>query len=158
MPECRRGPIIGGASCPRPPFWEFATRLCGLGQDDSKIDFTTAQRAIWKSVDRRIALTVEEGEAYRALTGKAPWKAGSKVPPFICMTLCRGGGSPTGPIRSAGLGADGNVSGPDHSPAEPGATGAAGVCGGVVCRKKDSCPSSKGPGGRASPGISGADS
>jgi hypothetical protein len=81
-----------GALAPRIPFWDFATRICGLGQPDSKVQFMVAQRAIWKSVDRRVALTREEVAAYRELTGKPPWKVGSKPPHFIAQTLCRGGG------------------------------------------------------------------
>jgi len=88
----KRKATTRGAIAPRLPFWEFSTRICGLNQPDSKVQFTTAQRALWRSVDRRVGLTPEEAEAYRALTGKAPWTEGSKAPPFICQTLCRGGG------------------------------------------------------------------
>jgi hypothetical protein len=56
------------------------------------VQLTTAQRALWKAYDRQTALTAEEAEAYTKLTGKPPWKAGSKAPHFVCMTLSRGGG------------------------------------------------------------------
>lgn len=81
-----------GALAPRLPFWEFVTKICGLNEPGSKVQFTVAQRAIWKSYDRRVALTPEEARAYRELTGKPPWKVGSKAPHFLCQTLTRGGG------------------------------------------------------------------
>jgi len=83
---------------PRIPFWNFATKVCGINQpktDDeeaSKVQLTTGQRAVWKSYDRRVELTHEEGEAYREIAGKSPWKVRRKAPPFLLMTLTRGGG------------------------------------------------------------------
>ena len=83
---------INGALAPRIGFWKFATEICGLNGPGSKVQLTTAQRAIWKSYDRRVPLSPEEAEAYRELTGKAPWAVGRKAPPFTLMTLSRGGG------------------------------------------------------------------
>lgn len=81
-----------GPLAPRLPFWHFATAICGVSEPDSKVQLTTAQRAIWKSYDRQVALTGEEADAYREMAQKEPWKVGDKAPPFFLMTLTRGGG------------------------------------------------------------------
>jgi hypothetical protein len=83
---------FGKPLAPRIPFWIFATEICGLNQPDSKVQLTTAQRALWKSYDRQIPLTGPEGEVYTAMTGKPPWVAGSKAPPFLQLVLGRGSG------------------------------------------------------------------
>lgn len=81
-----------GALAPRIPFWTFATEICGISQTDSKVQLTTAQRAIWKSYDRQAGLDGDENEAYRELTGLEPWKVGEKAPPFMQLVLSRGAG------------------------------------------------------------------
>lgn len=83
---------ISGALAPRIPFWHFATTICGISEPESKVQLTPAQRAIWKSYDRRVALTRDEADKYRQMAGKEPWKVGDKAPPFFLMTLTRGGG------------------------------------------------------------------
>lgn len=89
-----------GALAPRIPFWTFATAICGISEPDSKVQLTTAQRALWKSYDRKIELTPDEADAYTEMTGLSPWRAGPNAPycsaepppPFMQLVLSRGAG------------------------------------------------------------------
>lgn len=81
-----------GALAPRIPFWTFATAICGISEPESKIQLTNAQSAIWKSYDRRVALTMEESDAYTELTDLKPWMVGEKATPFMQLVLGRGSG------------------------------------------------------------------
>ena len=78
---------------PRMPFWDFATaEVVGINQPDQKVQLTPAQAALWKSYDRRVALNEEESVAYTQMTGKDPWKVGSKPPFNMSLALSRGAG------------------------------------------------------------------
>jgi hypothetical protein len=92
MPSALKHSASNTALMPRLPFWIFAVEICDLCQSDSKIQLTTGQRTIWKSYDRQVGLTPEESEYYTRMTGKPPWKPGSKAPPFMLLALSRGAG------------------------------------------------------------------
>lgn len=80
------------ALAPRIPFWIFATEICGLCQPDAKVQLTAAQRALWKSYDRQVALDATEAMVYTQMTGLEPWTPGERVPPFMQLVLSRGAG------------------------------------------------------------------
>jgi hypothetical protein len=81
------------ALAPRIPFWDFAKNVLGFESGKHKVKkFSPGQAAIWKSYDRRVAMTEEESDVYATMTGLDPWEPGSKPPHNMLLALSRGAG------------------------------------------------------------------
>ena len=92
MPRKRKKQIFPGPVLDRIPFWTWVIKVVGINGPGHKVQLTPEQRAIWKSVDRKIALDPEEAAGYQRLTGLEPWEPDTPVPPFTLLALSRGAG------------------------------------------------------------------